>query len=97
MSGLEAVGSSDYRADPEENRVQEQPSVSPAEDHKQASIKYITDLIQTGEPESHIKAMRMLIAMMSKGHDVVDFCPFAVQMVASSDATTRQLAYVYLN
>lgn len=41
--------------------------------------------------------LKMILAMMSKGHDVSEFAPLVVQEVASPDPVGRQLAYVYLN
>ena len=98
MSNLGAVGSGDYEVQENAEAKKLEPS-GPAtlESQREQTLKQVAELIQSNELAAQTKAMKMLIALMSKGHNVVDFCPFVVQMVASRDPVTRQLAYVFLN
>lgn len=97
MSNLGAVGSSDYQPqEPEEAPLQKGGPIT-LESQREQTLKQVVELSQSNEPGAQTKAMKMLIALMSKGHNVVDFCPFVVQMVANRDPVTRQLAYVFLN
>ena len=98
MSNLGAVGSADFENPPEAEEVKDN-SGSPLtlEDQKQQTLDQIGKLIVSSKIPDRTKAMKMLIAMMSKGHDLQDFAPFVVQQVASSDPTCRQLAYIFLN
>lgn len=99
MSNLGAIGSQDY-----ENQNTTEPDDSQKgslpfslEDQKAQTIEQISKLITSTQITERSKAMKMLIAMMSKGHDMRDFAPFVTQQVASSDPQCRQLAYIFLN
>ncbi|KAK8882648.1 hypothetical protein M9Y10_045290 [Tritrichomonas musculus] len=98
MSNLGAVGSQDY-----ENQNTTEPDNSKTtipfslEDQKAQTLEQISKLITSTQQTERSKAMKMLIAMVSKGHDMHDFAPFVTQQVASSDPQCRQLAYIFLN
>jgi len=95
MSNLGSIGSKDYtvEAKPISNAVSSEPGANPQD----ISIGQVSQLFQSPNPLDHSIAMKMLLALMSKGQSVVDFTPFVVQQVASNDPMVRQLAYVFLN
>ncbi|OHT16129.1 Adaptin N terminal region family protein [Tritrichomonas foetus] len=98
MSNLGAIGSQDFEnpTNIEQDKKNDTGPIS-LEDQKATTIEQISKLIVSTNVTDRAKAMKMLIAMMSKGHDVQDFAPFVVQQVASSDPQCRQLAYIFLN
>ncbi|OHS98534.1 Adaptin N terminal region family protein [Tritrichomonas foetus] len=95
MSNLGSYGSADYES-PQQQAEQQSALVSPDDPHAQALLQ-INQCIQSPHQQDHDMAMKMLLAMMSKGIEVSQFFAFVVQQVASNDAVSRQLAYVYLN
>lgn len=100
MSQLEAIGSQDYENPPQgesENANSALALSGSIEDQKAQTLQAISQLITSSQTTERSKAMKMLIAMMSKGHDVHEYAPFVVQQVASNDPQCRQLAYIFLN
>ena len=95
MSNLGSYGSADYE-NPQQQADQGSSLASEGDPHAQA-MNQINQYIQSPSQSDHDTAIRMLLAMMSKGVDVSQFFAFVVQQLASNDAVSRQLAYVYLN
>ncbi|KAK8861043.1 hypothetical protein M9Y10_012735 [Tritrichomonas musculus] len=95
MSNLGSYGSSDYE-NPQQQSDQQSSLIAPDDPHGQALLQ-IDQLIHSPNLQDHDLAMKMIIGMMSKGVSVSQFFAFVVQQVASNDAVSRQLAYVYLN
>jgi AP-3 complex subunit beta len=97
MTALGSFGSSDFQTSLDESDPEKSSApVIVLEDPLSTSLATIRQLIASGQSASAARAMKMLIALMSKGYDVAEFVAFAVQQVASSDAVPRQLAYVLL-
>ena len=94
MSNLGAVGSQDLEHAPGSSAEGTQ---VPTEDPRAAVVTRVQNLFESPREEDQADAIRMLLAMMSKGVDCIDFAPFVVQQVVSPDAVSRQLAYVFLN
>ncbi|KAH0788093.1 Adaptin N terminal region family protein [Histomonas meleagridis] len=95
MSNLGSYGSQDYQS-PDATLNPQTPIIAGNDPHAQAA-QQAQQLFLSPKSEDHTLAMKMLLAMMSKGYDASEFSPFVVQQVASQDAVSRQLAYVYLN
>lgn len=96
MSNLGAFGSSDYAAATSStpiNPVTGEPAVS----SQDSQIEEVSTLFRSTNFQDHTNALKILLALMSKGIDVVQFAPFVVQQVGAQDPNARQLAYVYLN
>lgn len=95
MSNLGAFGSSDYspaQSQPE----QQQPGSIQATDPQFSALSQVTALFQSTNSADQTVAMKMLIALMSKGHDVSEFAALVVKEVASPDPLCRHLAYIFL-
>ena len=95
MSNLGSFGSSDYQ-NPDPLNNQQSPILGATDPHAQTEAE-VRQLFMSANPQDHTLAMKMLLAMMSKGYDASEFSAFVVQMVASQDTIARQLAYVFLN
>ena len=95
MSNLGSYGSSNVQNVQNQNE-QQSLLATPENPHMQSYIQ-MNQLSQSVNPHDHELGMKLLLAMMSKGLDVSQFFTFVVNQVASTDPTTRQLAYVYLN
>ena len=95
MSNLGSVGSTTVIPESTSN-VSSIPIDSAASAHEQ-SISQVNSLFQSPNPNDQLTAVKMLLVMMSKGHNVSEYAPFVVQQVASPDPTAKQLAYVFLN
>lgn len=96
MSNLGAFGSNDYAAAASStpiNPVTGEPALS----SQDAQIEEVSNLFRSANFQDHTNALKLLLALMSKGIDVVQFAPFVVQQVGAQDPNARQLAYVYLN
>lgn len=93
MSNLGAIGSQDMVRPAETAEIE----AMSQEDYRTAVVSRVQELFESAKPEDQADAIRMLLAMMSKGVDCIDFAPFVVQQVVSHDAVSRQLAYVFLN
>lgn len=61
------------------------------------SIEQVNKLFTSASVADHTNAVKILISLMSQGHDVSVHSPKVVQMVVSNDPVGRQLAYVFLN
>lgn len=94
MSNLGAIGSQDYEA----AVIQSDPNapLANSNDAQTNAINQVRNLFQSQKTDDHSTAMKMLLAMMSKGYDIVEFSGNVVQMVSSKDAVCRQLAFVFL-
>jgi AP-3 complex subunit beta len=86
MSDLGAIGSAGFEA----------PPPPPTDPLSSASVASIHELIGSGNPNAESHAMKMIVVLMSKGHDVISFASFVAQQVISPDRVTRQLACVFL-
>jgi AP-3 complex subunit beta len=94
MSELESVGSSDYQVN-----ATDQSLTDPDYPASQlaASFEKVAAQIVSREPFAHQTALKMLLALMSKGYDVSEFSAFVVQEIGSPDAASRDLANVFLS
>jgi len=95
MSNLGSVGSSSVA--PEATPTSQPVAVDTSSNLHEQSLQQAGALFQSPNPNDQLTGLKMLLVMMSKGHNVSEFSPFVVQMVASQDPTARQLAYVFLN
>lgn len=95
MSNLESFGSSDAKPAQIQDDQQSQ-LTGPENPHFHAYIQ-MNQLSQSANIQDHETGMKLLLGMMSKGLDVSQYFAFVVNQVASTDAVTRQLAYIYLN
>jgi AP-3 complex subunit beta len=94
-SALGSIGSDDFRVLSEAPDKPKDPSPS-FEGPLQTAISQLQPLITSGTLSGESRAIRLLIELMSEGHDVGEFCSFAAQLVASSDAPNRQLGHIFL-
>ena len=95
MSSLEAVGSTQINDEGQEfqhNLPEPKLNVDPND-----SISNFKKLISSVNPEDQKTALKMLLALMSKGNDASEFIPSIVQQAASSDLVTQQYASILLN
>ncbi|EAX98784.1 Adaptin N terminal region family protein [Trichomonas vaginalis G3] len=95
MSNLASFGSKDFSP---EIKVQEiQSSTDPQQNQHQAAIQQVSELFKSSNFQDQTQALKILLALISKGVDVSAFSPYVVQQIASPDPNSRQLAYIYLN
>ena len=95
MSNLGSVGSKDFTSEAKTPIVPNGGDLN--NNSTDSSISQVYTLFQSPNPTDHTSAMKMLLALMSKGTNVGEFTPLVVQQVASHDPMCRQLAYVFLN
>ena len=95
MSNLGSIGSQDLEQAAAAGETQS-PLVQGDDPHAQAAL-LVHQLFQSPKASDHVVAMQTVLALMSKGHNCVEFAPFVVQQVAAQDAVSRQLAYVFLS
>jgi len=95
MSSLEAVGS---EATQPQEEIQHNPSPSERSViDTNDSISQINKFISSANPDDQKMALKMLLALMSKGSDVSEFIPYIVQQAASSDILIQHYAVILLN
>jgi AP-3 complex subunit beta len=94
MTDLEAIGSNDVQQALASGAGLE--SKLNLEDPRASAFDAVYRLIAGQQPGASATAMKMLLALMSKGHNVVEFSPFVIQQLASGDHQTKQLASVFL-
>jgi AP-3 complex subunit beta len=95
MSNLGSIGSKDFS--PEAKIPINPVTGEPATTTTDQAINQVTEMFRSPNFQDHTEALKLLLALMSKGNDVHDFAPLVVQQVASVDPFARQLAYIYLN
>lgn len=94
MASLGSIGSRDFT---EQAQSAQTATMGTENDPVAMALKQVFTLFQSQYSSDHAIAMKNLIALMSKGHDVSEYSPLVVQLVASHDPLCRQLAYVYLS
>jgi AP-3 complex subunit beta len=93
MSELSSFGSEEVASGSVDGPTAE----SVLQDPRAVAFETIYGLIASQQKGAHTTAMKMLMALMSKGHNVSEFSPFVIQQLVSSDPLARQLAHVFLN
>ncbi|KAH0786936.1 Adaptin N terminal region family protein [Histomonas meleagridis] len=101
MSALGSVGSSDYQEETGQSSnlsIQSLPlgSGDSPETQREQTIQTINKLFQASGIKNQTIAIKMLLAMMSKGHDVGEFVPTVIPLVASPDLQLRHLCHIFL-
>jgi AP-3 complex subunit beta len=96
MVDLGSVGSGDARTDTDASIDLSNPE-DVLQDPRAVAFETVYALIGSQQKGAHTTAMKMLMALMSKGHNVSEFSPFVIQQLVSTDPLARQLAYVFLN
>jgi AP-3 complex subunit beta len=67
------------------------------QDPRAIAIQNVYALIASQQPGSALTAVKILLAMYAKGHNVVEFAPFVIQQLASSEAKLRHFAQLYVS
>ncbi|EAY07231.1 Adaptin N terminal region family protein [Trichomonas vaginalis G3] len=95
MSNLGSIGSEQI----EQEKIQQANAIviDSAQSQHEQSLEDARTCMSNRDVNIRTNGLKMILAMMSKGHDVSEFAPLVVQEVASPDPVGRQLAYVYLN